>query len=776
MDAHTVIEEWEVSPFDGGFDGLRDLQSRRFSGAVEVGDSRLFLREGEPLAVVSNFEEDPREGRIDVFEDAAGRLHEASAPATASLAAMLALDGEVRGRYFSDDTPISRVHETLSGGGFTGYIELSENVLSGDYFVVYEDGDEDYIGYISASGRLITDEEAQQKAEGEIGIYDVVAVSLPDVEIPEPSEPDAGTAAAGVVSDTEPESEPESTTEPTPVADSGPEPESEPAPESDAEAQSETTASVSEPEADSEPASEPAPESESEPAAEPTGEAESDPAVEPETGPESPAEPAPTAEPTADSEAETSPTADTETDSEDDDASPGSAATPQPDDPSDAAAATEPETEPVSTQATETATDTEESTTPAADTESDGREPSGSSWNSTESQPPTSDSTSDPTGSVMDGITARSVPSIDPENTGRGQTSDGETAAGGAAAATSAAETQRTQATSEPEPEPEPESEPASEQAAAPPDAESAEETVPEDEVQDRIMEVRQEYEAELDSLRSELDALRAERDRLQERVETLEAAEESAGGAGAGASGVSLTPDRALAGTSLFVRDEGPGGPTLEDAHAGNVDADELDENLRIEYHTQFEDEGATVDGEPFDAFLTSSPRYAFAEWLLTSLLFEIQSTRSESVMRPLYDALPEIDRISFDDTVAVGEDEEGRDIEFDVVARDRMGDPLVVANMDESRDPTHADSLEPLIDDASDIGMDADRFAGAFAVTSSYFEPDALEAAREATSGSLLSREKYRNFVKLSRNKGFHLCLVESRDESFHMTMPEL
>ncbi|MFT4885441.1 MAG: hypothetical protein ACI8U4_002967, partial [Natronomonas sp.] len=629
----------------------------------------------------------------------------------------------------------------------------------------------------SASGRLITDEEAQKKAEGEIGIYDVVAVSLPDVEIPDASESNVETAAAGVVSDTEPG--PESTTEPTPAADAGSESESEPVSESDVEPQSGSTAPVSEPEADSEPAPEPEPESE--PATEPTAEAESDSPVEPGTEPESAAEPTSTTEPepTTESGEETPTTADTETDIESDDPSSEPTTSPQADGPSDAAAATEPETEPVSTQATETATAPDESTTPATATESDGREPSDSSWDSTEMQSPTSDSTSDPDGSVMDGITARSVPSIDPENTSRGQTGDGETAAQGAAAATSATETQRTQPTDptpESESEPEPGSGPASEQAAASSEAESAEETVPEAEVQDRIMAIRQEYEAELDSLRSELDSLRAERDRLQERVESLEAAQESAGGAGAGAGGVSLTPDRALAGTSLFVRDEGAGGPTLEDAHAGNVDAEELAENLRIEYHTQFEDDGATVDGEPFDAFLTSSPRYAFTEWLLTDLLFEIQSTRSEGAMRPLYDALPEIDRISFDDAVTVGEGEDGRDIEFDVVARDRMGEPLVVANMDESRDPTHADSLEPLINDASDIGMGADRFAGAFAVTSSYFEPDALEAAREATSGSLLSREKYRNFVKLSRNNGFHLCLVESRDESFHMTMPEL
>jgi hypothetical protein len=733
MDAHTVMEKWEGSPFDGGFDGLRDLQSRGFSGAVAAGDSRLFLRDGEPLAVVSNFEEAPREGSIETFEGAVGQAYEASHPGTVPLAAMLALDGEVRGRYFSDDTPLSKVHETLSGGGFTGYVELSENVLSGDYYIVYKDGDADYIGYISSSGRIITDEEAQEKAEGEIGIYEVVAVSLPDIEIPEASEPDTGTVA-GVAADSEPA--PDTTAEPEPGVGTEPKPD------------------VTEPEPDpeSKPASEPTPgpepEPEPEPATEPTAEAEPEP---------EPEEPTPTADPDSEPATEQTESADETTEEPDDDDSSETVAV----------AETESETESASTTATERAEPTaspEETAAPESSSETGGSEPSDSAWDATGTPGSASESTSDPTGSVMEGVTTRSVPSIDPENTGRGEPDDDDTTARAGAAGTAAAG-------AEPERTPEPTA------TETQPSAEPAETSEPDVDVEARIAEVRKEYEAELESLRSELDSLRAERDRLQERVETLEAKETAGGaGAGAGAGGVSLTPDRALAGTSLFVRDEGPGGPTLEDAHAGTVDREELAENLRIEYHTQFEDEGATVDGEPFESFLRSSPLYTFTEWVLTDLLFEIQSTRSEGAMRPLYDSLPDIDRVSFDEPVTVGEGENQRDIEFDVVARDRMGEPLVVANMDESRDPTRAASLEPLIDDASDVSMEADRFAGAFAVTSSYFEPDALEAAREATSGSLLSREKYRNFVKLSRNNGFHLCLVESRDESFHMTMPEL
>ena len=201
MDAHTVMEEWEVSPFDGGFEGIDSLRSRGFSGAVEADGTWLFLEDGDPLAVRADIDEAPREGDIDAFEDAGGQAYEAPHPATAALAAMLTLDGDVRGQYFSDETPLSTVHETLSEGGFTGYVELSKNVLSGDYFVVYEDGEASYIGYLGPSGRLLTGEEAQSKAEGEVGIYDVVAVRLPTVELPEPAPEPTETAVVGTEGD-----------------------------------------------------------------------------------------------------------------------------------------------------------------------------------------------------------------------------------------------------------------------------------------------------------------------------------------------------------------------------------------------------------------------------------------------------------------------------------------------------------------------------------------------------------------------------------------------
>jgi hypothetical protein len=663
MDAHTVLEEWDVSPFDGGFDGLRELQSRRFSGAVEAGATWLFIRDGEPLAVLEDLQAESRPGDVDAFEDASGRTHEAPHPAAASLAAMLALGGEVRGQYFTDDTPLSKVHETLSEGGFTGYVELSENVLSGDYYVVYEGGDEDYLAVIGSSDRLVTSEEAKTKAEDEVGIYEVVAVHYPDLEIPDPATEGEATPSQGATAGAA------AGTESTADGDE--------ADESDLTGEPESTAANergeglmvdprSRPGADPDPEPERVPEPDPEPESEPTD------------------EPAPDPEP-------------------------------------------EPESEPVPREAAEPEADRREPREPEPTADAAG----------TDRDEPSDDA-------VLDGVTARSVPSLDPERTGRADSDR-----------TSYVRNPNPGRGSDPEPGSEPEPEPVGSREA-----------------ERRIEELREDYERRIEELESEVEALRNERDRLRKRVSTLESGDST----GETSDGPSLSTSEALAGTSLFIREATRGEATMEDARAGRVGRESLAENLRIEYHTQFEDQGATVDDLPFETWLRSSARYEFVEWLILELLFEIQSTGAESSMRHLYAAIPEIDRVGFDDAIAVGNGQEGREITFDVVARNRMGDPLVVADIDESRDPTRAETLQPFLGNAEDVCVEHETLVGSFAVTSSYFEPDALDTAREATSGSLLSREKYRSYVKIARKKGFHLCLVESRKGSFHLAMPEL
>ena len=710
MDARSVVDDWDTAPFDGGFGGIGALASRGFSGAIETGETWLFLRDGEPLAVVSDLESTPRRGDIDAFEDATGRRHEAPTPAAATLAAMLALDGEVRGRYFTDDTPLDAVDETLSEGGFTGYVELSENVLSGDYYYVYVDGEADRVAFVGSS-RMLSGEEAESRATGEVGIYDVVAVRLPRPTLPEP-EPEPGTDAGM-----------------TPVPES--ESESEAAPGTDGETAADGPTTGMPTDADST-----------------TNVGEDN-----ETD-----DPAPTERPATDAVhdgpsttgVERSPSEDaaitaTETGSDESPDGDGSApggGTPEPSPPG-----------------TDRGDDTAETAgeTPPDDAAAAGFEPAdeGAIADAGRTETPESDGKAGDEGAGgIEAVTTRTVPSLDPENSGRRDPENVGRAERERVETRDGSPTSRSPPTS------------VSRSGDSRAEAESDDPQI--EAYESRIEELEAELadaDSRIEELEAELESLRAERDDLQRRI----------GGSDDSAS-ESLTPSAALAGTSLFVRERTRGDGTLEDAHAGDADRDDVESNLRIEYHTSFEDADALVDGDPFESWLRSSDTFAFVEWLTFELLFEIRSTSAVEELRPLYDALPEIDRIGFDETIPVGDGTEGRETTFDIVARNKRGKPLLAATFDRGRDPTRADAIEPLVVDASDVCADHDTLAAAVAITSSYFESDAMAAVEEATSTSLLSRSKHHSYVKLSRTNGFHLCLVEARDESFNLTVPEL
>ncbi|MDZ7747345.1 MAG: hypothetical protein U5K28_12935 [Halobacteriales archaeon] len=295
----------------------------------------------------------------------------------------------------------------------------------------------------------------------------------------------------------------------------------------------------------------------------------------------------------------------------------------------------------------------------------------------------------------------------------------------------------------------------------------------------------RDDARTELETAREELAAaeaareeLEAERDDLQREVESLRTrVEELESQLGDVATdGPSLSAREALDGTNIFVRYESKGKITVESAHDGDGTPAELAQNLRLVHHTQFETDGATVDGQPFEQWLYDTQQYRFTEWLIGQLVFEIRETETTSTLSELYDALPATDRIELDGAVAVPEGNEEVDIEFDIVCRDRMGDPLFVANLDASRQPISDGQMASLVQDSGLVCETEATFTGAFFVSAAFFEPGALETARDATSGSLLSRDSRLSYVKQSRKRGYHLALVESRDDGFHLSVPNL
>lgn len=749
MEASIVeqVESWESEPFSGGYGGLHDLADREFTGAIATGDTYLFMLNGRAIGVFELPPVGSPEGALGVFEDASGTAYEAPHPSLPLLFTMYLSDGDERGKYYTEDTDLEEVDQRLSEGGFTGYIELSENVLSGDYYVVYQAGRSMSAAFVGASGRLYTDEEAFERAADEVGIYRVISVDIDVLDIPSPAdETGAGAAAAGATA---------GATTPADHEESAPEP----APEPTLEPTDDTE--------ESSPA-EPSPDTGSEPSTE----AGTDGATEA-------GEPVDAAEPTADEE----------------EAAPG--------DVSAAETAAEPPSEPSTESSTESSTETDvgappemstesdagaTSTAPVdADTSADRAEPGdvGDSGPSVAQADATPRETEVPPGGTSRGgdgdLAVRSVPSLDPERSG-----DGTTTAGGGqlrgidardrrSLSQSGSESGTAASTTAAEPEPEPEPERASEEVESLRSELSRREARIEEleaelaEASDQHAELR----AERDRLREERDELEATVQQLRERVERLESRETGAGSAGG--AGEALTPHEALAGTDLFVRYRSKSEPTLE-ALADGVQQSDVTSNLQLERHTRFDDATATVDGQSYDAFLGDTLAYRFVRWAIEDLGFEIRDTGHTASLSDLYEVLPLVDRAELQGTVSVETEEGTAERSFDVVLRDRMGDPLVVANLDTSRQPTGRSPMRSLIEDATTVAEGSENLSAAFFVTSSFFESDALETARDETGTGLLSRDKRKSVVKLSRKRGYHLCLVEARDESFHLTVPEL
>jgi len=233
------------------------------------------------------------------------------------------------------------------------------------------------------------------------------------------------------------------------------------------------------------------------------------------------------------------------------------------------------------------------------------------------------------------------------------------------------------------------------------------------------------------------------------------------------------MSPTEALTGTDIFIRYYSKGNPTLKDVRGGSASRDDVGENLQLEVHTQFERDDVAVGGQSYDAFLTERLEHQFVEWVTHDLLFEIRETSNQTALADLYDVIPQLDHAELNGRVGVDDEDTEQ---FDIVFRNRTGSPLLVANLNDSREAATESMMETVITKAEGVGRSADAFSGAFLVTRSFFDASAIELAGETTQSGLLSRDKRKSFVKLSRKRGYHLCLVEARDENFHLAAPDL
>ncbi len=850
MDTRTQdrVEDWDGRPFSDGFDGLRDLADGEFTGAVEGAGTWLFMLNGRVVGVF--------DGTVDAFEDASGTAYRAPDPALVMLCTMWETGGETKAKYYTNDTPVEEVDDTLSSGSFTGYIELSENVLSGDYYVCYYGGRSLPVAFVGNSEQLLTGSEAFDRANDEVGIYEVRDVEISVVDIPEPEEPDADGAGAGVAgagADTDTAASDIDTDQPSPAtgtehaasetadgdvstsagdaADDGPSVTANIRADQDptSEADLDTTADdvVAAPPADDDP----------EPRTD-AGASENGP---PDSEPERRSAPS---DSTPDRGSD--PESGSERRSEPDRTDRGRSGEDRREDGETRGRADEASREPGETRGrserarrgdrdgadrgTRTSrtdrTDTDRGSQgrsaegPGAERSSGSREAAGETGAASSGDPLASPNAGagGETGGSDDRLEREAqwretttIPSIDPDNSSEGDGAPADDGSGSAVAAPPAgrseepdggAATNRGGRTADRR----------RETAGEPLEREMLER---EDKI-DRLQQQVSDLEAERDELRAEAERLRAEAengadaDRLREEndrlesenrqlreqvsalesevesleseVDRLESALEEARASEPEPetpSGQQLSPAAAMAGTNLFVRYDSKGEDTLADAHSGTATKGDVNGNLRLEHHTSFDADDVVVAGRPYETFLRESIVFGYVDWVVRTLLFEVRDTGNQDALRDLYDTLPKIDRAELGGGVELDPDDEAdvpAEIGFDVVLRNRMGAPLIVANVNESRDPATEEMMVNLNEDASAVKERHDDFVGAFMVTTSFFSPGALETADEATSGSLLSRDSRKSFVKLSRKRGYHLCLVETRDGNFHVNVPEL
>ncbi|SEQ52057.1 cell division protein ZapB [Natrinema salaciae] len=884
MDPRTQerVEEWDSRQFSGGFDGLSDLADANFSGAVSAVGTWLFMLNGRIIGVI--------DGDIEDFETASGTRYEAPDPSLPLLCTMEERGGETRAKYYTNETPLREVDGTLQSGSFTGYIELSENVLSGDYYAVYYGGRRMAAAYIGNAERLLTGDEAFDRAADEVGIYEVRDVEIEVTDVPgteatstsdatddRDASSAAGSAGAGTTTsesttDADASADPTaSSIEPIDVSSTDPVGTGEVA---GGEAIEDVTAddesslmsdidltddptgitTTDETETDTESVSDGI--TEAEPSVDPTSDS-----IGTDAGSDARAQDVidqaeqgddiagasvieEASESSSDDPAvatDTTPATDDRNDSSTSTAAASAEADSDVTDPDETAAGTDTETtassspdlEEIEAAAEELA---ENDITWVDDDDEDENAEGSTDEPATDADTDTEPENADPDPDAEDGDLeeqfereeawreTRRIPSIDPDNSeptassdssagGRDANASRSASVGSESASTStstgadsrsAAQTTGSTATSSGSRSERSETQPRRQESdrtrtgASSGDrgSGSAENRVAAltekvetlQEQREALAAKTKELESERDRLRSENDELSSTVERLQSRIEELETElkrerareRDAAGGAEPEVrAGTQLAPEQALSGTNLFVRYASKSKPTLETAHDGAANRSEVASNIRLEHHTQFDSADTAVDGEPYEEFLTSTMEYRFVNWLTEMVLYEIRDTGNADALADLYDAIPRIDRAELGATISLADDdtEDVPDqVTFDIVAFDKMGNPLLLVTLSDSREPASKELLAELEEAASAVKANYPDLAAAIAVTSSYFEPGALEVAEQATSGGFLSRGSKLSYVNLSRKEGYHLCLVESRSEGFHMNVPEL
>jgi len=631
-----TIDMWEERPVDAGRSGLIQLQTAEFNGVVkDLTNTSAFFVRGRVVHVDGGSLESLSSGEV--------TAREADDAGVAMLAAMRTTATEARARYYTHETPLNTVDDTLRSGGFTGYVSLAEQVVSGAYFLVYHNGKRMPVAYVGAAHRIATGEDAYELAVNEVGIYEVfpTPIEVRTLDADERSsveEPDVGVPEA-------------------PSIDLSLAPTDESTGPSAAASDAMSTRSASR-----------------DPPGEEPGASAGDVSID------------------ALSDEEPGASAgDVSIDALSDEEPAMSAGDP----PTDMAPSVEP-----------TAAD-------ATSNQQSGNEAV----------------TSHLQGRLMALEERRRELERDRDDLMRQVTR--------VEAKVEERDEQIKRLTAEYEAE-------LSEQA-------------------DTI----EAHERQVEAMRDEIEQLRKTLSEKQALVDEQDPIE---------------TEDRprraALEESNLFIRYANKAGPSLRDFRLQNAAIEKVRENLTVETHTNFDPQQVTIERRPFSEYLQQSTEYRFISWVTGDLLALIDTTNNRGTLGPLFEAVTAIDRVELYGEISTTVPEEDDPISrpFDIIARNKVGDPLIVADVNTTTAATTRAMTRAMSEKITDLAPQIPDIAAGFYVTESFYDPGALQVIADAVSSGIIPRTNKRSYVRLGRGRGFHLCLTERRGDEFYLNVPDL
>lgn len=174
MRRESLIRDWETDSFRGREAAVRQLGVQSFSGVVVADETTVVIVNGAAIRVTN--------GSITDLFDAELVVHEARNPAEPYLLALYGHCSEAA-RLYTRETPVGDAVSELADASFSGYVELSEHVYSGDYYAVFSGGDVEFLGIQSTERPPLSGTEARDAMYGEVGIYSINRAWMDPVDL-----------------------------------------------------------------------------------------------------------------------------------------------------------------------------------------------------------------------------------------------------------------------------------------------------------------------------------------------------------------------------------------------------------------------------------------------------------------------------------------------------------------------------------------------------------------------------------------------------------------